>query len=87
MDTLEKLRTEIDAMRGCAHITDALLMCIIKTLPRKQRASVLRDFLGHTEDTAVMGMFSSTTSEATLSAMQENRANWQTLLTMALQSD
>lgn len=87
METLEKLRTDMDAMRGCAHITDALLMCIVKKLSRSQRAAVLQDFLEHTEDTAVMGMFSSTTSEAMFSAMQDHRANWQAILTMALQVD
>lgn len=87
METLEKLRADMEAMRGCAHVTDALLMCIVKRLSRPQRIAVLHDFLEHTEDTAVTGMFSSDTSEAMLSAMQGSRADWQAILTLALQSD
>ena len=87
METMEKLRSDMEAMRGCAHITDALLMCLFKRLPRPQRVAVLHDFLEHTEDTAVIGMFSSTTSEAMFSAMQASRADWQAVLTLALQAD
>jgi hypothetical protein len=83
METLDKLRADFEAMRGCAHITDLLMACVIKRCPQEAIQGMLSDFLEQTEESTVTGMFSPETSEAFFSAMREHRTTWIALLAVA----